>query len=70
MDPEDLATIKLLDEFARMPREVGPVSLSEEYLRAVEYVESLPKNQSGADKSWIPKAQEQFLRHYRVAQRR
>jgi hypothetical protein len=42
MDDEDLVTIKLLDEFARMPREVGPVSLSEEYLRAVECVESLP----------------------------
>lgn len=58
MDPDDPA-IKLLDEFARMPRQVGPLSLSEEYLRAVELVESLPKNQSGADKSWVPKAQQQ-----------
>lgn len=69
MQSEDPA-IKLLDELARLPRESGPVELSEEYLHAVEHVESLPKNQSGSDKSWIPKAQERFLRHYRLARRR
>jgi len=69
MDAEDLAAIKLLDEFARMPREVGPVSLSEEYLHAVEYVESLPKNQSGADKSWIPRLLAESRRHYTRAVR-
>lgn len=70
MDAEDLATIKLLDEFALMPREVGPVSLSEAYLRAVEYVESLPKNQSGADKSWIPRLLAESRRHCTRAVRR
>jgi hypothetical protein len=68
MDIDDPA-IKLLDELSRMPRETGPVSLSEKYLRAVESVESLLSNQSGADKSWVPKAQEQFRRHYRAARR-
>jgi len=68
MDPND-PTIKLLDEFARMPREVGPVTLTEEYLRAVELIDSLAKNQSGADKSWVPKAQAAFRRHYRNARR-
>ena len=66
----DDPAIRLLDEISRMPREVGPVSLSEEYLCAVESVESLLNNQSGADKSWVPKAQEQFRRHYRAARRR
>ena len=69
MNPED-PTIQLLDEFARMPRAVGPVSLSEEYLRWVEEIESHPKNQSGADKSWVPKAQQEFVRHYHSASRR
>ena len=36
----DDPAIKLLDELSRMPRETGPVSLSEKYLRAVESVES------------------------------
>lgn len=54
MNPDDPA-IKLLDEFARMPREVGPVSLSAEYVRAVERVESLAKNQARTDKSWVPR---------------
>jgi hypothetical protein len=31
--------------------------LDEEYLRAIEYVESLPENQSGADKSWVHRMQ-------------
>jgi hypothetical protein len=69
MGPED-PSLTLLDKFAKMPREVGPVSLSQEYLRAVERVEWLSTNQSGADKSWVPRAQEQFLRHYGLARRR
>ena len=28
--------------------------LDEEYLRAIELVEALPENQSGADKTWVP----------------
>lgn len=54
MDANERA-IKILDELARAPREVGPVKLTQEYLKAIEYIESLPQNQSGADKSWVPR---------------
>ena len=66
MTPEARA-IRLIEEIERAPREVGPVSLEGEYLRAIDWVESLPKNQSGADKSWVPNAQAEFLSHYRNA---
>jgi hypothetical protein len=36
--------------------------LDEEYLRAIEYVESLPENQSGADKAWVHRMQSAFSR--------
>lgn len=53
MDDANVRAIKILDELTRTPREVGPVKLTQEYLKAIEYIESLPENQSGADKSWV-----------------
>lgn len=52
MDVNERA-IKILDELARAPREVGPVKLTRQYLQAIEYIESLPENQSGADKGRV-----------------
>lgn len=69
MDANERA-IKILDELARAPREVGPVKLTQEYLKAIEYIESLPGNQSGSDKSWVWRAQADFQRHYRNARPR
>ena len=42
----------------------SPIELSEEYLRGVAWQESLPENQSGADKTWVWKAEEAFRTHY------
>ena len=49
----DERALKILDDLARAPRETGPVTLSPEYLEHIARVESLPENQSGADKSWV-----------------
>ncbi len=43
----------VLDVYARQTREPGPVPLSDESLRAVDRVEALPGNRSGADTTWI-----------------
>lgn len=69
MTPEEEA-IRLIEEIERAPRETGPVTLSAEYLRAVEQLESDPRNRSGADKSWVARAQSEFRRHYHRARRR
>jgi len=34
-------------------RQRRPIRLSAAYLRAIEKLEALPQNQSGADKSWV-----------------
>ncbi len=39
------------------------------YLEMVRRVEALPENQSGADKSWVEEASEQYRQHYRCAVR-
>lgn len=67
MDADDERALKILDEFARMPREEGPVTLSQEYLDHIARVESLPQNQSGADKSWVYRAIQNSLRMYSKA---
>lgn len=56
-----------VEEVARL---TGPVTLDEEYLRAVERVEAMPQNQSGADKTWVHDAQRQFREHFKRARRR
>jgi hypothetical protein len=37
------------------------------YLEMVRRVEELPENRSGADKSWVERACEEYRRHYRNA---
>ena len=55
----------MIEEIERAPREVGPVSLSPQYLRAVAWMESLPQNQSGADKSWVWRLDRAFMDYFR-----
>ena len=69
-----------LDDLLRRLRETADaakhlrIELTEEYLRMIEHVESLPENQSGADKGsrWIGSrsAAEAALRNVRLLSRR
>ena len=68
MDADERA-LRILEDFARAPREVGPLTLSPEYLDHIATVESLPQNQSGADKTLRHRAQSEFFNHYRSVQR-
>jgi hypothetical protein len=70
MDPADERVLRILEGFERAPREVGPVTLSREYLDAVSRVETLPENRSGADKSWVGRSVENSRRMYARAVRK
>jgi hypothetical protein len=48
----------------------GPVPLRAVYLAAIDRVERLPQNQSGADKTWMERARREFVEHFRQACRR
>jgi len=50
-------------------REHRAIDLDEAYLRAVERLEDLPQNRSGADKSWIERALRSWRDHYARAVR-
>ncbi len=41
-----------------------------EYRKAIRWIESLPQNQSGADKSWVWQAMKQAEEHFDRAKRR
>ena len=69
MDPSMKRFFEILDEVRTWPRETGPVTLRPEYLRAIEEIEALPENQSGADKSWVEKADREFREYYQRAVR-
>jgi len=45
-------------------RHPGPIEVGEAYRRAVERLESLPENQSGADKTWVERAIASWRAHY------
>ena len=51
------------------PRQGDPIPVSDAYLRAIEKLESLPQNQSGADKTWVERAIRSFREHYAKAVR-
>ena len=53
---------ELLDRFRRMPRETGPVTVSDAYLRRVDRQEASPANAPGADKSWVPRCIDEAAR--------
>lgn len=60
----------ILDAAARRSQETAPVTLPEEYLRAVERVEALPANRNGADKTWVLRLVDDARRMRRTARRR
>jgi hypothetical protein len=70
MDADTRRALGTLDAFQALPKEIGPVTLSQEYLDHIAKVEALPENQQGVDKSWVHRAQASFRRHYQRALRR
>jgi len=46
----------------------APVRLSRDYVRRVVKLQAQPSNQSGADKSWVERAQTEWARHYASAE--
>ena len=69
VDPADANALNILETFRRLPRETHPVKLDAVYLRAVERLESLPNNCSGADKSWVEHSRREFQEYFARAQR-
>ena len=67
MDASDERALKILDYFANLPRVVGPVTLTDEYLAHIARVEALPQNQPGSDKSWVHRVIENSRRMYASA---
>ena len=56
--------------YARPPRpEESDVPLADAYLKAVARVESLPRNQSGEDKTWVSNALRESAAHFAKAVR-
>jgi hypothetical protein len=63
-DDEYDELVRILEPFRAMTIETGPVELTEEYLRMVDEVESAPENQSGADKTWVWRADRQYRDYF------
>lgn len=59
--------LRMLEEYARMPKPSGPVALRPAYLRAVERGEDLPENVVGADKNWVGRCHRDFEAHFAKA---
>jgi len=66
---EALAAIDRAVAWVREQADRGWPPLSATYLKAVDRVEGLPQNQSGADKSWIWESVAQARRHFAAARR-
>lgn len=70
MDADTQRALEILDAFHKLPKELGPVRLSQGYLDHIARVEALPENQAGVDKSWVHRAQANFRRHFQRARLR
>jgi len=68
-DEEYEELVRILEPFRSVPIETGPVTLSEDYLRMVDEVESAPENRSGADKSWVERARRRFREYFARVER-
>jgi hypothetical protein len=66
-DDRDQALQALKDASARAS--LIRLELDAAYLQAIAAVESLPANQTGADKTWVGEAGIAFRRHYQSARR-
>lgn len=69
MDPALEAAFRVLDELRAAGIPSGPVALSREYRRAVERVEAMPANQSGADKTWVSDADRDWRSYFARVER-
>ena len=61
---------EILDGLVRDALDAGLSPLSAAYLRAVDRVEKLPANRTGADKSWVLRQYEAAMRVRAGAKRR
>jgi len=64
MDSSTARALRALDEAARQPLASGPLELSPEYRRLIRACEALPENRTGADKTWVHQADQEFREHY------
>jgi len=69
MDPELDALTRMLDEVAEEAKSIR-IEIDDDYLHAIELVEALPENQSGADKTWIHRLVEESQAHFAKATRK
>lgn len=53
MDDATRKTLAAIEAAVRWKPPEGPVVLSAEYLRLVEWAEGLPENRPGSDKTWV-----------------
>lgn len=68
-DADEERLERMFAEVRHLAHEAGPLALDGAYVRAVEVVDSLPQNQSGADKTWVFNALRQFREYYGSAVR-
>jgi hypothetical protein len=68
VDSSTARALRALDEAARQPLASGPLELSPEYRRLIRACEALPENRSGADKTWVYRAQQEFRDYYAKVQ--
>ena len=69
MDPAQESAYHILDEVRAQGNPSGPVTLNRDYLADVAAVEIRHANQSGADKTWVRDAIEEFRVHYAAVRR-
>ncbi|SRR6266542_3582229 len=58
--------LRALAEATELARSIR-IELDDNYLALIARVEAMPRNQSGADKSWVWRMDEAFRDHYRRA---
>lgn len=61
--------LRMLDEVCAEPIPTGPVELSPFHRAAISWLQSLPQNRSGVDKTWVEEADTAWREHYAVARR-
>jgi hypothetical protein len=69
-DAADAIALAALDRARLFPLGTPPLTLRRAYLRAIEAVERLPDNQTGADKTWVAEAERDHARYHARLRRR
>ena len=63
-EPAVASALRMLDEVCAEPVPSGPVELSPFHRAAIAWLEALPQNQSGADKTWVEETDRAWREHY------